>query len=405
MEYLLGGCLRQRCQRVAVALLAFVLVHTSASAAQPAPEPPVTGAAPTPRPTAPASRPTSPAAPTTPAPAPTAASSEPRAEVLAPAELNVRDQSEQANIFVDDELVGTGTFQGKVAPGRHRLRVVRPGYQTLETVIDVRPGQVHTESVALRPAVSAEVASTTFAPTADADGLYGGVALLAAFQPNGSGTTLADACDTTGATHCTAGSVKGGGLSGYIGWMFTPLGLELALLVSGDVVEPVASFDGVTGSDINPNLAAPARDEQFTIARAGGGVTLRARFEYSLSKFRFSAAAGPGLAYRYLVLSRKTESALGYSGEVADSGSSYVSPMLSVELAAQWRFSRTAALALGVATWFEHAGDGVKSEARDNAVLLGADGASPLPQATPEYDMANGTQWYIGPFVGLGFGP
>src|SRR5262245_52696227 len=128
MESLPGGCLRRRSQRVAVALLGFALVYTSASGAQPAPEPRPTS--PSARPTSPAARPTSPSArPTSPTPRPTSSDAA-RADVAAPAELNVRDQSEQANIFVDDELVGTGSFQGKVAPGRHRLRVVRPGYQT-----------------------------------------------------------------------------------------------------------------------------------------------------------------------------------------------------------------------------------------------------------------------------------
>jgi hypothetical protein len=264
---------------------------------------------------------------------------------------------------------------------------------------------VHTETVALRQSVLGQAGVKSWIETPDADGLYGGVQLLAAFQPSGSGTTLADACDTTGATRCKPGSVKGGGLAGYIGWMFTPLGLELALLLSGDVVQPEASFDGVTGSEINPILAAPARDERFTIGRVGGGAVVRARFAYSVSRFRFSAAAGPGLAYRYLMLTRDTDAVGGASGEVASPGASYVSPMLSIELAGQLRLGRSTALALGVTSWFEHAGDGVKSEPRNNAALFSPSGTPVAAQATPEYDMANGTQWFIGPFVGLAFGP
>jgi hypothetical protein len=347
---------------------------------------------------------------------PAAAQSEPEAGAAAPAapaprateqpaELNVREQSEQASIYVDDELVGSGTFRGKVSPGRHRLRVTHPGFQSYESLIELGPGQVHTETVSLRPSVIGQAGVKSWTEAPQTDGLYGGVQLLAAFQPGGSGTTLADACDTTGATRCESGSVQGGGLSGYIGWMFTPLGLELALLLSGDVVHPQATFDGVTGSDINPILAAPAREERFTIGRVGGGVLLRARFEHTLSRFRLSAAAGPGLAWRYLALTRETEGAGGASGDVAGPGASYVSPMLSLEVAGQLRLGRKTALSLGVTSWFEHAGDDVKSEARNNAVLFSPSGDPIAAQATPEYDMANGPQWFIGPFLGLAFGP
>jgi hypothetical protein len=339
------------------------------------------------------------AGPAQPAPAPAQGAAE------LPAELNVREQAEQASIYVDDELVGSGTFRGKVSPGRHRLRVTHPGFQSYEALLELGPGQVHTETVSLRPTVLGQAGVKSWTEAPQADGLYGGVQLLAAFSPGGSGTTLADACDTTGATRCESGSVQGGGLSGYIGWMFTPLGLELALLLSGDVVHPQATFDGVTGSDINPILAAPAREERFTIGRVGGGALLRARFEHTLSRFRLSAAVGPGLAYRYLALTRDTEASGGASGEVAGPGASYVSPMLSLEVAGQLRLGRKTALALGVTSWFEHAGDGVKSEARNNAVLFSPAGEPVAPQATPEYDMANGSQWFIGPFLGLAFGP
>jgi PEGA domain-containing protein len=338
------------------------------------------------------------------APSP-AASPTPSAPSEQPGELNVREQSEQASIYVDDELVGTGTFRGKVAPGRHRLRVTQPGFQSYETLVEVLPGQVHTETVALRQSVLGQAGVSSWTETPEADGLYGGVQLFAAFQPSGSGTTFEDACDTTGATSCDPGSPIGGGLAGYIGWMFTPLGLELALLLSGDVVQPEATFDGVTGSEINPILAAPARVESFNIGRVGGGAVLRARFTYAVSRFRLTAAAGPGLAYRYLALTRDTEAADGSTSEVASTGASYVSPMLSLEVAGQLRLGSKTALALGIVSWFEHAGDDVKSEARNNTVLFSPAGVPVAPQATPEYDMANGPQWFIGPFLGLAFGP
>jgi hypothetical protein len=47
-----------------------------------------------------------------------------------------------ASVYVDGEFRGSGRRAEtlRLAPGRHRLEVVRPGYRTVEREIDVRPG-------------------------------------------------------------------------------------------------------------------------------------------------------------------------------------------------------------------------------------------------------------------------
>jgi hypothetical protein len=59
---------------------------------------------------------------------------------------------------------------------------------------------------------------------------------------------------------------------------------------------------------------------------------------------------------------------------------------------------------VGAAIWLEHAGDAVTTPAEGD-VYLTKDGEVPAPQATPSYEMASGTQFFIGPFLGLHFGP
>jgi hypothetical protein len=316
----------------------------------------------------------------------------------------VRDADERARIFVDEQEVGVGQFHGTLSPGQHRLRVAREGFEPFDRVLELGSGEVHAETVALRRSVdSLAPGGAEDSATNLRDGLYGGFQFLAAFSPGGSGSTPAAACDTTGATRCDAGSVLGGGLSGYVGWFFDPLGLELALLGAGDVVDPVATFDGVSGSEINPILAAPERDEKFTIGRFGGGAALRARFAHDIDRFRFTAAIGPGIMYRALLMRRSTDSPNGYAGEMTDSSARYWSPMLSLELGAHVLLGASTALALGVTSWFEHAGDGAKTAPRNDTYLY-RDGSQPLAQATPAYDVASGTQWFVGPFLGLSFG-
>jgi hypothetical protein len=319
-------------------------------------------------------------------------------------EIAVRTTENAGIISIDGELRGEGDFKGWFQPGRHTIRVERGGFEPFESVRTCVAGDVYVESVLLKPSIGlTPTPRDEPATAASGDGLYGGVQLLAAFQPGGSGTTFQDACDTTGATSCSPGSVVGGGIHGYVGWMLDPLGLEIAMFGTGDVVSPSATFDGETGSEINPIVATPARTEDFTIARFGGGAALRARVSTQVSKFRFALALGPGLTYRYLAMKRDTEAEGGLHGEVADTGTGYLSALLSVELSAHVMLGRNTALSLGLLTWLEHAGSDVESEAIDEAVLLG--GERPVPQATPAYDMAAGTQWFLGPFLGLAFGP
>jgi hypothetical protein len=321
-------------------------------------------------------------------------------------ELSVRVGDEQGTIYIDGREVAQGSYRGTVSAGRHQLRVTRPGYEPFETWVEVEAGQVRAETVSLRQSVvdvTATAATTVLGRSLD--GLYGGVHLFGAFQPSGAGTTFEDACDTTGATSCSPQAPLGAGLSGYIGWLFEPLGLELALMGSAQVEEPSATFDGVHGSDINPLVATPARTEKFTIGRFGGGAAIRGRLWYNLPLVRFTFAAGPGLVYRSIAFERETSTPDGFSSDNAESGIDYLSPMLSLEAGASVMLGRSLGLSIGVLSWFETASDSAKSKARNDTVLFKDEKTRPLNQATPSYDLANGPQWFLGPYVGLSFGP
>ena len=54
--------------------------------------------------------------------------------------------------------------------------------------------------------------------------------------------------------------------------------------------------------------------------------------------------------------------------------------------------------------WLEHASDDAITAAQGDVLLTG-NGGIPQPHATPAYDLANGTQFFLGPFAGLQFGP
>ena len=56
-------------------------------------------------------------------------------------ELTVRP--EDASVYVDGAFRGSAREAStlKLAPGPHRIEIVRPGYKTLEKQIDIVPGQ------------------------------------------------------------------------------------------------------------------------------------------------------------------------------------------------------------------------------------------------------------------------
>ena len=318
--------------------------------------------------------------------------------------FEVRIKGEAGEIYIDGKKVGDGRFSGKLEVGEHRLKVTREGYKSVERVVTVKETEVVLETVALSKLAEGDALTETEEGDWTFDGVYGGILLHGMFLPTGTGHTLDRSCDTIGATSCDAGLPAGGGIAGYIGYAFAPLGFELLLLGGADVTQPSANFDGKQGSEINPLVAEPARDEEFTIARFGGGGALRLRLLIPIDRFRITSAFGAGLAYRYMLLGRDTTAADGGTSEISDDGLGYLTPVLSFELAGQVRLTGTTSLALGFNLWLEHAGDDLKTAQNNDAVLTGGSGG-PQPQNTPPYDMATGTQLFMGPFLGFQFGP
>jgi hypothetical protein len=82
---------------------------------------------------------------------------EPRAPIDERAgRLKLSVQPEDASVYVDGAFRGTGREAGllRLAPGRHRVEIVRPGYRTAEQEIDVAPGETTPLSVILeRPSL------------------------------------------------------------------------------------------------------------------------------------------------------------------------------------------------------------------------------------------------------------
>jgi hypothetical protein len=329
--------------------------------------------------------------------------------VVSTARVEVHTSDNVGTIFLDGSKVGEGSFAGDVPPGEHRIRVERAGYLPYEKTVTLAQQQVLAESVTLQQQVDGLGAASGARGTRIRDGVYGGFQLGMALMPWGASTTMDRRCETLGATSCDTSNPKGALAAGYVGYALDPIGFEVFAGALADLARPTVTFDGVHGSDINPLVAAPARDEEFTIFRAGGlgAARVRGRFELTPS-LQASAALGVGFSWRKMWM-RRSSTATDGSGlqeEFIPDPKSYFSPGVSIDVSAGWMLGETTALTAGVWFWGETAKENARTAAEtDRFMTSKAQGVMSKPIATPAYDLANGAQLYLGPYVGMQFGP
>jgi len=274
-------------------------------------------------------------------------------------------------IAVDGAVVGEGEFEGQLPIGEHAVRVARPGYEPVERRVFLREGESYAETFTLTPAAAVErvVSDRPF------EGIKGGVMLAGAFQANGLNGDFSEPCSFASspvATSCSAGSPAGGAIMGYVGYTVNPVGVDV--LFGGQLDTTSAS------------LTVPGHPtESFTVPRLGGFVAPRATVAGETHGFRFSFAAGVGLAVREVVLS--SEGLSGLTG--SDPGSTYVAPAITFEGTAHVRVSPKVAVGAGLMYWAESAGGGVTVKSgpylTEPAVVLSAAQAMVLPFVALEY--------------------
>lgn len=323
------------------------------------------------------------------------------------AHLQIRTSDGKGLVYVDSVVKGEGAFVGDVAPGSHTIVVEREGYERFEKTLTLAERETWAETVTLKPTQAA--ASTATAARAF-EGLYGGFGLTGLFGVGGEGTDLDTSCGNLGASTCDTAQPAGGGLYGYVGWTWDPVGFELMLAGSADTVDETAHFT-TTGPNSTSPLAFPPRDEKFTFARVGGLTAIRVRATLDGRIVRATIAGGVGLSYKKLLMKRDATTTDGTNrvdafSPTADTSVSYLSPAITIEGAAQIRVTPTVAFTAGLLLWADNASIwGSNSTPASPGRFLGAANQTPVAIATPAYHLATGAQVFIGPFLGMAFGP
>ena len=324
--------------------------------------------------------------------------------IAASARLEVKTSDGKGIIFVDGKPVAEGSFRGDVPAGAHLVEVKREGFDPFSKPIELADKQTYAETVTLRRPGGEVVGSATEGERL-LQGIYGGFGLTGVYAVSGLGTELENRCTALGAVSCDTPSPYGAGAFGYVGYTWNPIGFEVMLGGLFDGTAQRATFDGTTTSGQNPLLSTPARNERFTLIRFGGLGALRVRATMQGPLVRGSIAAGLGLSYKMMEMERKAASADGTNlrDVYIPDGKGYLSPAITVDASLQIRIGTTTALAVGILVWAENAGTGTKTAADPNR-RMGSDTAA-VPIATPEYHLATDAQVFIGPYLGMQFGP
>lgn len=331
--------------------------------------------------------------------------------------LEVKVLNGKGAIFLDGEPLGEGSFSGDVPAGAHRLEVRRDAFATWAKDIQVEKRQLLVQNVTLE-----HLPAQTELPVPSArssQGIYGGLGLGAGFLPGGTGHELELRCNDIGAASCDNPTPMMASVWGYFGYAWNPVGIEAAFGGMADQAKGTADFTGqATFAGQSTVDAGIPRREEFNFIRLGGFTAVRARVSVQGEKIRGSLAAGPGLSYKQMLMERSTTSADGvYADKFIPRGESfpcennqfcdsYWSLGLSVDASVQFRLSDSVALALGAFMWLENAGSSVRSKQDYNRNLVNPN-ANPqaVRLATREYQLTSGAQIFVGPYLGVQFGP
>jgi hypothetical protein len=324
----------------------------------------------------------------------------------ATAQLRVVIEGNKGTIYVDDKLVGEGQYTSEVPAGPHKIRVQREGFDPVERDVVLEEKQPALVSIALTVLSKVETGAIK-KESRPVEGIYGGLGLMGTAQPGGMKSSMAKLCSASDRpaeiTSCDEGGGLGAGLSGFLGYHWDPVGVELFFAGQYDTSSPKTVY---AQSNTNPGIGPdPARTEDFSIRRLGALGAVRIRLTLQGEKLRFSMGMGVGFAFRTMVMERDATAAANanFLDIYVPSSVSYWSPAVTFEPTVQYRITPTTALSLGVELIAENAtllDKNAVTTPRASGRTIGPSGIT-----TPAYQLATEQQIFIGPIIGVMFGP
>lgn len=293
--------------------------------------------------------------------------------------VQVDTHTADAVITIDDHEVGKGVWEGPLPAGEHQLVVQAPGFQVYKRAFIVHAGERFLEDAPLERDATARY-----------EGLYSGLALFGFATPSGSSTFIAEGCQQ--GTNCKSSSPIGAGLGVRVGYSFGWIAVEGLVL---------GQYDHSTGSDITGTDAVGdvRRNESYDFHRFGGGGAVGVRVATKHPHVRFTASTLFGaVAMANIYNQSVTGIAAGSTASQTSSTTVYGAPLLVMDAGVLVGWQNGAKFHLSLVTMVQLLGGPVQASG-DNKVNL-----APSSYTTPQLQVADGTQVFIGPMLGFDFG-
>lgn len=308
--------------------------------------------------------------------------------------VQIDSHSVDAVIAIDGRVVGRGVWEGELPVGKHELSIALKGFETHSRALLVSETQA-VESVHMKPLGGA---APTTAPAYV--GIYSNLDFFGVASPGDATNGLKESCPSQ---PCQASSPLGAGLGVRVGYSFGYVGVEGLAFGMYDTSDGSVTFPNDDLVTAHPYTGV-ARSETYRFHRYGGGGALGGRLTTKHPNIRFTFGASLGLEYKGMIYKRDSTAT-----KIANAQTSFTSaaatstaPMIVLDLGILLGTATGPKFHIGALALFEMVGDPVFAPADDNKTL----GAQPTPAklGTPPLQMASGTQFFLGPVIGLHFG-
>ena len=291
-------------------------------------------------------------------------------------------------ITIDGKIVGRGAWEGTVTVGKHDLSVAKPGFVSYKTSMIVHLSERVAENVQLKPEGKSEEAGAPH----DWTGEYGQMNLIGLFPVSTPSNDIAQGRDLTAGTTVKGSGGAGGGFDVRVGHSFGFIGIEGIL--QGVYDHSAAEIVYASGQSTAQHPGGP-RTEDYDVHRFGGSGGVGVRFMPKVDTVRPVFAIGGGVSVKAAVYHRNATSALGNNGYSGDM-TSYVAPMMIMDGGIELGRTPGSRFYLGAMLKLEFA-NGAQSGASSPPT-------SGVPAPTHPLDLANGTDVFFGPILGVQFG-
>ena len=312
--------------------------------------------------------------------------------------VTIDPRQADARIAIDGAPVGTGVWEGDLAIGRHDLVVEAPGFARYQHALLVHDDEKIVERAALTALPRVE--------RQEYSGVYGNLNLAFAASPKPS-DTYSSLCraDATGCDK--SGPAIGGEVFVNVGYSFGWIGAEAVGLFRADHTDTRFAVP----SDAGRGWTGPARVEHLALTRlvAAGGIGARALTKGTIARFTLGSAilVGRDTALGTLSVADSTAATCPPNQVCETSGdvsAAKTVPVLHFDAGLLLGSTPGVKFKLGVAAMFEFAGDMVAGSGMTFARQICGATCAHSDIVVPPIRFSTGTQFFVGPTIGMQFG-